>query len=977
MQSHSPLTSQEPVSAANPASTDQTLLPPLEPQAEGAAVVVPDDGKANFIKMNQENMDEIIKLVIAYYPKFAPGEVISADDPRILGSVDIINQRLAKDKLIFSMVAGYRLMAILILRIIFKKIDPATNQPYQAETGIDGVMKDYADLENAATLAQRNMYNQGNNISRWLMQGSYQAHGTLGDDLDIRWVLDGLISDPDARDFVFKSNQDYILPATSLVASGREAVFVDPIENLSNRIKRAIECSGDGENIKLHIPVNRAQIHWLLFNVTISKGKVIEAEVVDSYSGGGLGFFQSADAKQAQQVIDAVNKNNNVKVKSTFTGRQHDGHTCMDHVIQRALQVSRTIDIRERPTLVALRDEKNGDALRPHVLKIIAANNPEVKVAMANSKAGIPAAPAATPGFGGFKANEAFSSRATSSKQISGYTKQPISPCHAALLVEEIVLAVSDNADGLKDFTVAKFFQENRNIRTHTQLVRYFKNGNVPVEHLVDVATAAWRRDNVPKRFGELLTVVEYLPIDARGKFIQQYISYKQNENKNYKQHLGMDGDNSGRQLEPVLMLLNIDDQRSYIEFVFHSYVDTYNKLEECMSYLSEDTAYDYMMYRYDLLDTAEKAIRMMTLVPEDQMLDYVSKVKPFINSIADIKNLLAHIKSDEIKYEVIQSFKERMTLAQDVKEILEVVPQKCQFEFLCDFEAIVTQDQGLTEKLYAAGWANKRFKDDHLNEVTSWRMLEFILSKYPEGQERNDIIVACINNINEDASYLHRVISLFPPKDRAAIVEHCSSQVSVANIDLIISELPQSHHEAFLAKHADKTDSYVMIIKHLTPEMQFKLVNSKMAKFNLVKQPHAPLFVVDHLHPSIQKDYDLTGLILLHIDRYLDHSVVFHRERVVEMRNAVTSAASFDEVCRIVSLQSRLMQNSNASDELFSQRQYHFLNRAPGKRSISVGYKSMLASCMNLTERSRLEPLDVEPDSSDLDNALRSFDMF
>ena len=84
------------------------------------------------------------------------------------------------------------------------------------------------------------------------------------------------------------------------------------------------------------------------------------------------------------------------------------------------------------------------------------------------------------------------------------------------------------------------------------------------------------------------------------------------------------------------------------------------------------------------------------------------------------------------------------------------------------------------------------------------------------------------------------------------------------------------------------------------------------------------------------------TGVVA-RLNEYLQSHLKLHEKRVMELLDAVHHAESDDKISELVTTQQTLLaQGGNAE----RGQDYRFLDNAPGKASLSLGYKKMLADC-------------------------------
>lgn len=165
------------------------------------------------------------------------------------------------------------------------------------------------------------------NLTRTLVERGQADARAWGDDADIRTVLGSEIVHPEA---VTKAGT-YILPPVSVVAGNdaSEQEIKSPHTFLQNHLETV--CQRNPESaIRVLVPVNCGQMHWMLFQADLKNGKVESAQLSDSMSGA------SQDA--LSNVAKAVKEFGCNKVESIARKVQSNGYSCMDYTVQKALQ---------------------------------------------------------------------------------------------------------------------------------------------------------------------------------------------------------------------------------------------------------------------------------------------------------------------------------------------------------------------------------------------------------------------------------------------------------------------------------------------------------------------------------------------------------------------------------------------------------------------------------------------------------------
>lgn len=297
-----------------------------------------------------------------------------------------IKQALSKAEIHLSIQQGINALQALAMRVLSKRSK-------NVERELDHWVQGYQALEaKAGSEFKRSAARQGKNITRSAMAGSAELDHVWGDEVDLRLVLSGLLTDPNDPNVLFLSNTAYVLPPSPLVEARAHAA-INPVYDLRDQIKAVIAKSHHGRNIELLIPVTCSASHWQLMHVMINGGRVSHAALLDSMKGGKL---EGSDSMlNAQLVVNKVNNDAKVPVQPVVTGKQTNGHSCMDYVVQEVLSL--VADDHKDATHQAICRAETASELRLAVVGKIFENHPNLKLektASVATKLDVPSLPA-------------------------------------------------------------------------------------------------------------------------------------------------------------------------------------------------------------------------------------------------------------------------------------------------------------------------------------------------------------------------------------------------------------------------------------------------------------------------------------------------------------------------------------------------------------------------------------------------------
>lgn len=276
-------------------------------------------------------------------------------DNKIVLELDVLNERLQK----------------IVTEAMYEEQQDTFLQDL-AEWVNDYIEQEKKDKQRSLTIHA----GQARGIYRSLKDFGHVDEKVWGEDLDILHVLKGvIIISPASQDIQDKGA--YILPPISL-DEGPD-LFISKVNEYCN--------AHPNKSMTLLFSVS-AGSHWRLARVDITQGEVTGALLWDSLANKRL---KNTTAFKTMQAAVSTLSRNNVAVQAQAVGIQHNGHSCMDYTVQKALQLKFKENDRLPAGLLRIRqaDPKKPIALRKAIIDHIKFGSPEltdVQVAVTGQK---------------------------------------------------------------------------------------------------------------------------------------------------------------------------------------------------------------------------------------------------------------------------------------------------------------------------------------------------------------------------------------------------------------------------------------------------------------------------------------------------------------------------------------------------------------------------------------------------------------
>lgn len=223
-----------------------------------------------------------------------------------------IAQVLEKHNIDLSIDAGVQL-----LKKVFRKVKQNEFKPPLLEAALEQWAENYKKLEKEINEDTRRLYaSQPRGILGKLREEGEVGTNTWGTDLDIQCLLKKHISTPES-------------------VIDKSVCIVDPIDldtptRLEEKIKEFVAKNAD-KTFRLLVPVNTNNSHWRLAMLKLENGSVTRASLWDSLSDPNL------DEKPVYKNLELATKLQD-KVAFQAAGIQKNDYSCMDYVVQKALQ---------------------------------------------------------------------------------------------------------------------------------------------------------------------------------------------------------------------------------------------------------------------------------------------------------------------------------------------------------------------------------------------------------------------------------------------------------------------------------------------------------------------------------------------------------------------------------------------------------------------------------------------------------------
>lgn len=299
---------------------------------------------------------------------------------KLLDMMAYVRKQLILNKIYLNLDAGINSLKEILANHLLEQVVEQKNDNHHFNAELNNWCQKYPQLiqaEKAATVGLYKAY-QDDIMESLLKTGV--APQTEGSGRDADFILNDHISDPDTVEII--SNKAYLFKSVAIVSSEVEASNQDAVDLLVKKIMPVLEKSKDQQNVTVGIPVS-TQAHWRLFVAEINYGKITEAVLLDSAEGDNEDLTVVPAYLNAQQAVDKVceeTKAEPVVIKPVMTGKQTNGFSCMDYVVQAAITIkSRKNNEELEDTLQDIVKADNARSLRTAVIEQIASQHPEVR----------------------------------------------------------------------------------------------------------------------------------------------------------------------------------------------------------------------------------------------------------------------------------------------------------------------------------------------------------------------------------------------------------------------------------------------------------------------------------------------------------------------------------------------------------------------------------------------------------------------
>lgn len=306
---------------------------------------------------------------------------LQIEDQRKLDEmIAYIRKQLILNKVYLDLDAGINSLKEIIANHLLAQMLEQTNTDLSVE--LDRWFQKYPQLIQAEKTAKVTL-SKGyqDNITESLLKTGAAA-STWGDDRDVNLLLRDHISHPDT--VKIESDMAYILPPVAIVSSEIEAQSQDAVDLFVNQIMPVLEKSVDQQNVTVEIPVT-TQAHWRLFVAEINYGKITEAVLLDSAEGDNEDLTVVPAYRNAQQAVSKICEKAEaapIVIQPVMTGKQTNGYSCMDYVVQAAVTIKSRKNNEESELEDTLQDivkADNAQSLRAAIIEHIASQHPEVR----------------------------------------------------------------------------------------------------------------------------------------------------------------------------------------------------------------------------------------------------------------------------------------------------------------------------------------------------------------------------------------------------------------------------------------------------------------------------------------------------------------------------------------------------------------------------------------------------------------------
>lgn len=393
--------------------------------------------------------------------------------------------------------------------------------------------------------------------------------------------------------------------------------------------------------------------------------------------------------------------------------------------------------------------------------------------------------------------------------------------------------------------------------------------------------------------------------------------------------------------ITPVLACLNSSDQTELVRHVFDTYVNSFGKLEQCLEYLPEEEKFDYLVRKYYVIQNPDQILRLATLVPAERAHEYWSHILPFMTSAAILKRFLAVVPNQDMCDLLIAAYIKRIVTQQELLEFMEALPVNMPIQVLEKYPALRAIDADILSRIKTNKDKNR---EKSLTEVkaNSFAELVDIMKDYNQSECLQILQRLLGRHQFADTNNFAAVLRCVEVDKRWLIVQQCAQYITMDNVRSVKKVLDGKHRNDFIKLHKTKFTCTAAMINELDAAEQYK-----EAKIHLEQPSGAEVLAA--LSPKAKLDIATYSKILFELNRYLSFHIKLHDDRVRELQNAVISAESINDVVDLIRSQISLMRFNGKPNPRFSKSNFSFLNHAPGKKLLSIGYKIMLKRCQRV----------------------------
>lgn len=454
-------------------------------------------------------------------------------------------------------------------------------------------------------------------------------------------------------------------------------------------------------------------------------------------------------------------------------------------------------------------------------------------------------------------------------------------------------------------------------------------------------------------------------------------------------------------ELAHVLDFFSDGDHRYTLVKHFKALITTLDELASVANALSDDKRFAFIKGRIELLDNGDikKISQLFAILAEKQQTDLAKLILkrqpvnlaifnvalkcikpaerlplalrqlPNYRTCRDVLDIAEKLTIDEQKKQFLSRVdykKLEYNIMRDTIELLYLQPKDEQLSFLQEHLSSIQSGDDLQQALAQLKLLNPDeaprkmlpYIFQFLQYITSWEILANILASVDDLKNREIILKTCAEKpfFKEAKQHFSHVTEVFKKLSPATCHHYLlNNKLQLDWLDYLafLAFIPESERYDFATDFIAVNKPSEAIIQRFAECVGSARQQELLSTFIIVKPasdvsvlaPHSLFAPPPVTPPSVQQS--LKFHLLFELNHYLSYSFKLHRDRVLELHDAILKAPTDIDIKKLIQQQSSLLLTGQNHPTWEHDASFFFLNRAPGKAGISIGYKRMLEKCM------------------------------